>query len=163
MNFEITDVTTSDLVAVLALNESEVPHLGNINIEQMHWFASNATYFRVAKSNEQLAAFLVGLRPGIDYASLNYRWFCDRYEDFAYIDRVAVAAFARRHGLASRLYDDFAASMPDSVKIMTCEVNIRPPNDDSMRFHTRLGFGEVGTQVTENGSKEVALLLRELV
>ncbi len=162
MNFEITDVTTTDLVAVLALNESEVPHLGKVDIEQMHWFASNATYFRVAKSNERLAAFLVGLRPGTDYDSLNYRWFCDRYEDFAYIDRVAVAAFARRHGLASRLYDDFAASMPDSVKIMTCEVNIRPPNDDSMRFHTRLGFGEVGTQVTENGSKEVALLLKEL-
>jgi predicted GNAT superfamily acetyltransferase len=162
MNFEITDVTTTDLVAVLALNESEVPHLGKVNIEQMHWFASNAAYFRVAKSDERLAAFLVGLRPDTDYASLNYRWFCDRYEDFAYIDRVAVAAFARRHGLASRLYDDFAASMPDSVKSMTCEVNVRPPNDDSMRFHTRLGFREVGTQVIENGSKEVALLLREL-
>ena len=162
MNFEITDVTTTDLVAVLALNESEVPNVGKIDIEQMHWFASNATYFRVAKSDGRLAAFLVGLRPGTDYASLNYRWFCDRYEDFAYIDRVAVAAFARRHGLASRLYDDFAASMPDSVKIMTCEVNIRPPNDDSMQFHSQLGFGEVGTQVTENGSKEVALLLKDL-
>ena len=162
MNFEISDVTTTDLVAVLALNESEVPHVGQIDIEQMRWFASNATYFRVAKSNEQLAAFLVGLRPGTDYASLNYRWFCDRYEDFAYIDRVAVAAFARRHGLASRLYDDFAASMPDAVKIMTCEVNIRPPNDESMQFHNRLGFSEVGSQVTENGSKEVALLLKKL-
>ena len=162
MNFEITDVTTTDLVAVLALNESEVPHVGKIDIEQLHWFASNAAYFRVAKSNERLAAFLVGLRPGTDYASLNYGWFCDRYEDFAYVDRVAVAGFARRHGLASRLYDDFATSMPDSVKIMTCEVNVRPPNDDSMRFHTRLGFGEVGSQVTENGSKEVALLLKEL-
>ncbi len=162
MEFEITDVTVADLVAVLALNESEVPHLGAVDIEQMHWFASNAAYFRVAKYHEQLAAFLVGLRPGTDYGSLNYRWFCDRYEEFAYIDRVAVAASARRHGLASRLYDDFAAAMPDSVKIMTCEVNIRPPNDESMRFHTRLGFAEVGTQVTENGSKEVALLLKEL-
>ncbi len=158
MNFEITDVTTTDLVAVLALNESEVPHVGKIDIEKMHWFASNATYFRVAKSNEQLAAFLVGLRPGTDYASLNYRWFCDRSEDFAYIDRVAVAAFARRHGLASRLYDDFAASMPDSVKIMTCEVNIRPPNESSMRFHERYGFSQIGSQATEGGQKEVALM-----
>jgi predicted GNAT superfamily acetyltransferase len=52
--------------------------------------------------------------------------------------------------------------MPNCVKFMACEVNIRPPNDESMRFHTRLGFGEVGTQVTDNGSKEVALLLKEL-
>ena len=162
MDFAITDVTAADLAAVLMLNESEVPHLGTVDIEQLRWFASNATYFRVAKNNQQLAAFLVGLRPGTDYGSLNYRWFCNRYEEFAYVDRVAVAASARRHGLASRLYDDFAAAMPDSVKIMTCEVNIRPPNDESMRFHTRLGFGEVGTQVTDNGSKEVALLLRAL-
>ncbi len=162
MEFEIVDVTTADLVAVLALNESEVPHLGAVDIEQMRWFASNATYFRVAKTRQQLAAFLVGLQPGTDYGSLNYRWFCDRYEEFAYVDRVAVAAFARRHGLASRLYDDFAAAMPGSVNVMTCEVNIRPPNDESMRFHTQLGFGEVGTQVTDNGRKEVALLLKEL-
>ena len=162
MEFEITDVTATELVAVLALNESEVPHLGTVDIEQMHWFASYATYFRVAKTEGQLAAFLVGLRPGTDYGSLNYRWFCDRYEEFAYVDRVAVAPFARRYGLASRLYDDFAAAMPGSVNVMTCEVNIRPPNDESMRFHTRLGFGEVGTQVTDNGSKEVALLLKEL-
>ncbi len=162
MEFVISDVTAADLVAVLALNESEVPHLGTVDIEQMRWFASNATYFRVAKTEQQLAAFLVGLRPGTDYGSLNYRWFCDRYEEFAYIDRVAVAAFARRHGLASRLYDDFAAAMPGSVNVMSCEVNIRPPNDESMRFHTRLGFGEVGTQVTDNGSKEVALLLKDL-
>ncbi len=162
MEFEISDVTAADLVAVLALNESEVPQLGTVDIEQMLWFASNATYFRVAKTEQHLAAFLVGLRPGTDYGSLNYRWFCDRYEEFAYVDRVAVAAFARRHGLASRLYDDFAAAMPGSVNVMTCEVNIRPPNDESMRFHTRLGFGEVGTQVTDNGSKEVALLLKEL-
>ncbi len=162
MEFEISDVTPADLVAVLALNESEVPQLGIVNIEQMRWFASNATYFRAAKTDGQLAAFLVGLRPGTDYGSLNYRWFCDRYEEFAYVDRVAVAAFARRHGLASRLYDDFAAAMPGSVNVMTCEVNIRPPNDESMRFHTRLGFSEVGTLVTDNGSKEVALLLKEL-
>ena len=162
MEFEIIDVTAADLVAVHALNESEVPHLGTVDIEQMRWFASKATYFRVAKTEQQLAAFLVGLRPGTDYGSVNYRWFCDRYEEFAYVDRVAVAIFARRHGLASRLYDDFAAAMRGSVDVMTCEVNIRPPNDESMRFHTRLGFSEVGTQVTDNGSKEVTLLLKEL-
>lgn len=162
MEFQIADVTTSDLVEVHQLNESEVPHLGTVDIEQMRWFASNATYFRVAKANGQLAAFLVGLRPGTRYGSLNYRWFCDRYDEFAYVDRVAVAKPARRHGLASRLYDDFSAAMPDSVRIMTCEVNIRPPNEESMRFHTRLGFREVGTQATENGTKEVAYLLREL-
>jgi len=162
MRFQITDVTTTDLAEVLTLNESEVPHVGTVDIERMHWFAANASYFRVARNNSQLAAFLIGMRPGTSYDSLNYRWFCDRYDDFAYVDRVAVSIMARCHGLASRLYDDFAAEMPDAVRIMTCEVNTRPPNAGSMRFHTRRGFREVGRRASEDGSKEVAMLLKDL-
>lgn len=162
MEFVIADVLATDLDTVLKLNESEVPQLGRVDIEQMHWFAENAPYFRVARCGGLLAAFLVGLRPGTTYKSLNYLWFCDRYDEFAYIDRVAVAAEFRRNGLASRLYDDFADSVPAEVGVLTCEVNIRPPNDESMRFHRRLGFAQVGTQATENGTKEVALLAKTL-
>jgi len=162
MPFQITDVTTTDLAEVHALNQSEVPHVGTVDIERMRWFATNASYFRVARNDGQLAAFLIGLRPGTNYDSLNYRWFCDRYDDFGYVDRIAVSITARRHGLASRLYNDFAAAMPDSVRIMTCEVNTRPPNEESMRFHNRLGFREVGRRASEDGSKEVAMLLMDL-
>ena len=45
---------------------------------------------------------------------------------------------------------------------ITCEVNTRPANPDSMAFHERLGFREVGRQQTEGGAKEVALLAWEL-
>lgn len=162
MDFLITDVEPPLLDKVLALNESEVPHLGKVDIDQITWFAGHASYFRVAMAEDQVAGFMVGLRPGTSYQSPNYRWFCERYEDFAYVDRVAVAINYRRYGLASRLYDDFAASVPASVSVMTCEVNIRPPNEDSMRFHQRLGFREIGTQATENGTKEVALLAKSL-
>jgi len=158
----IEDVSEDDLVDILALNESEVPHVGRVDIERMHWFAENATYFRVARIDRQLGAFLIGLRPGTSYQSVNYRWFCDRYDDFAYVDRIAVAAAGRRRGLASNLYGDFAAAMPLSVTAMTCEVNIFPPNEGSMNFHTRLGFREVGTLSSEDGSKKVALLLKGL-
>jgi predicted GNAT superfamily acetyltransferase len=162
MTFEIGDISTSDLPALLELNESEVPHLGRVNLTQMQWFVANAAYFRVAKSAGDIAAFLIGMRPGTDYQSLNYRWFCNRYQDFAYVDRIAVAADFRRKGLASSLYEDFAASVPESVRFMTCEVNIKPPNAESMRFHSRLGFEQVGTQLTEHGAKEVALLAKPL-
>ena len=162
MQFEITNVATADLDAVLALNQSEVPHVGDVDIDRMYWFAENATYFRVAKSDNQLAAFLIGLRPGTTYNSLNYRWFCDRHDEFAYVDRIAVAAHARRFGLASLLYDDFAAAMPATVTVMTCEVNIEPPNEQSMHFHTRLGFREVGTLTDEASTKKVAMLLKDL-
>ena len=162
MQFEITNVAATDLDAVLELNQSEVPHVSDVDIERMVWFAENATYFRVAKNANRLAAFLIGLRPGTTYDSLNYRWFCDRHDEFAYVDRIAVAPHARRFGLASLLYDDFAAAMPKNVPVMTCEVNIKPPNEQSMRFHTRLGFREVATLTSEDHSKKVALLLKDL-
>jgi len=162
MDYIIRDVIEPDLDTVLILNQSEVPHLGSVDLQKMQWFAANAAYFRVAIAADQLAAYLVGMRPGTSYESPNYRWFCDRYDHFAYVDRVAVAEFARRDGLASRLYEDFAAAMPTSISIMTCEVNIEPPNAGSMRFHERLGFRRVGSEATEDGAKEVAMLVRDL-
>ena len=158
----IRDVRVADLETVLELNQSEVPHVGSIDLERMNWFAEHAHYFRVVESAEKIVAYLIGLRPGTSYSSPNYRWFCDRYNDFAYVDRVAVDPAVRRGGLAGSLYDDFAATLPPTVAIMTCEVNIRPPNDISMRFHQRRGFTQVGTLASADGSKEVALLLKPL-
>jgi len=162
MDFIIRDVAESDIDAVLTLNQSEVPHVGSVDLPKMLWYASHASYFRVVVDGARIAAYLVGFRPGADYESPNYRWFCEHYDDFAYVDRVAVAQFARRHGIASRLYDDFAAFVPASVPLMTCEVNIRPPNISSMTYHERLGFRQVGSQITEGGDKEVAMLAKDL-
>jgi len=162
MDYVIRNVCEADLDAVLRLNQSEVPHVGSIDLERMQWFAANAAYFRVAQNTDGIGAYLIGMRPGTSYDSPNYRWFCERYDEFAYVDRVIVAASARRNGLASRLYEDVADSVPETVGIMTCEVNIRPPNESSMRFHQRLGFEQVGSLASEGGNKEVALLVKEL-
>ena len=94
MDWEICDVEASDLEAVLTLNQTEVPHVGSVDLDKMKWFAANAAYFRTATVDKQLAAYLIGMRPGTAYESLNYRWFCDRYDDFAYVDRIAVASGA---------------------------------------------------------------------
>lgn len=159
---QLFDVDTDELEVVLALNEASVPHVSSISIDDMHWFAINAHYFRVARIDEELAGFLIGLRAGLPYSSPNYGWFCDNYEDFGYVDRVAVTKSARRKGVASALYDDFAQTLAGTVDVMTCEVNIRPPNDSSMRYHELHGFIQVATQETESGTKEVALLEKKL-
>lgn len=161
MKITLRNASAEDLDEVLALNEANVPAVGAVTIEKMHWFCDHAHYFRIAVAEERLAAFLIGLRPGSAYESSNYRWFCDNYDDFAYVDRIAVSAHARRLGLASRLYDDFAAAMTDAG-VMTCEVNTLPPNPTSMRFHERMGFRQVGTIEYEPGAKAVALMERRL-
>ncbi|MGI9248585.1 MAG: GNAT family N-acetyltransferase [Woeseiaceae bacterium] len=159
---KIMAVTADDLDEVLHLNEVSVPHVSRIDLEKMRWFANHAHYFRVVKQEGQLAGFLIGLRAGLPYDSPNYRWFSENYDDFGYVDRVAVAPTAWRLGIASRLYRDFAATLRGSVDVMTCEVNIRPPNESSMRYHEHHGFARVATQETEGGKKEVALMEMKL-
>lgn len=158
----IRDAEPSDIEAILALNEASVPAVTSVSAGTMRWYLENAAYFRVGEHNQALAAFLIGMRAGTEYDSENYRWFCRHYEDFGYIDRVAVSGNARRLGFATRLYDDFRETLPDSVKVMTCEVNLIPPNPDSMQFHTNLGFKQVGSRVIDKDGKKVALLERKL-
>lgn len=162
MNYIIRDVAQEDLDEILKLNEAVVPAVSSIPIEKMQWFAEHAVYFRVATADDRLASFLIGLRPGVAYDSPNYIWFCDHYDEFGYIDRIAVADHARRHGLATKMYDDFKATLPSDISVMTCEVNLRPPNESSMRFHERYGFEQIGSQATEGGAKEVALMALKL-
>lgn len=157
MKVTLRNAAPEDLEAVFSLNEANVPAVGQIGPERIRWFHENAHYFRAAFVDDFLSAFLIGLRPGSSYDSSNYRWFCDNYDDFGYVDRIAVAEKARRLGLARRLYDDFATAMA-KAGVITCEINTLPPNPESMRFHERLGFRQIGSIEHEPGAKEVALM-----
>jgi predicted GNAT superfamily acetyltransferase len=154
---EILRIEQGDYDSVLALNEEFVPHVNLIDTSELQWFIDNAACARVAKIEDRLAGFLIGLRPGLPYASPNYQWFCENYADFAYIDRVIVSTWARRQGVADALYKTFQTSQSDAP-VMTCEINIRPSNEGSMLFHERMGFRQVGSQEIDGGRKEVALM-----
>ena len=159
---QVADVQESDLDDVLALNQASVPHVNSLTMREMRWFAEHAAYFRVVRREGRLAGFLIGLGPGLDYDSPNYRYFCNKHEMFGYVDRVAVAPEAQRLGVGSRLYEDYATTLRGFAPILTCEVNIRPPNEGSLAYHERHGFRRVATQETEGGSKEVALMEKRL-
>lgn len=162
MSIVIRDLSSTDLPVVLAMNESAVPHVNRVDLAQMQKFQAEAAYFRVALADGEPAAFLVGLRPDADYHSPNFRWFCARYPDFAYIDRVAVSEAARRRGLGAALYRDFEAAFAGLCPCLACEVNLRPANEASMQFHRRMGFEQVGSQTIDDGAKEVAMLIKSL-
>jgi len=158
---QISKIRENDYDSVLALNEESVPHVNLIGVAELQWFVDNAACARVARIDDQLAGFLVGLRPGTDYASPNYRWFCENYDDFAYVDRVIVAGWARRRRVAETLYETFGSSQ-SGAPVMTCEINIRPSNEGSMLFHQRMGFRQVSSQEIDGGKKEVALMEKTL-
>ena len=157
MSMQILRIEPKDYDSVLALNKEFVPHVNLIDARELQWFVDHAACARVLKIDDRVAGFLIGLRPGLKYASPNYQWFCDNYDDFAYIDRVVVSTWARRQGVADALYAAFISSQSDAP-VMTCEVNIRPSNEGSMLFHKRMGFHQVSSQEIDDGRKEVALM-----
>ena len=157
---DIRAVRTSDLDAVQAINEGAVPNVNSVSVKTLARFMRTAEYFRVIESETELAGFLVGFGPGADYESENYRWFCRHYDRFTYIDRIAVAPAHQGKGLALRLYRDIEACT--DAPVLTCEVNLSPPNPRSLEFHRRFGFRQLDTQQTEGGAKTVSLMAKSL-
>lgn len=123
-----------------------------------------AVYHRVIEMNPRgVVGFLLALREGADYHSVNYLWFTERYPEFLYIDRVVVAALHRGNRLGKLLYDDlFNFAREKRIAAVTCEFDIEPPNEASRRFHSRYGFREGGKQWVAGGKKQVSLQLAEI-
>jgi predicted GNAT superfamily acetyltransferase len=84
------------------------------------------------------------------------------YEQFVYLDRIAVLPEFRRYGIGRRFYTALVDEYTGRWPLLTCEVNTRPRNDTSLSFHHSIGFREVGQQDTDGGSKTVSLLALRL-
>lgn len=162
MTVALRAVSLDDLALLRLLNEAAIPHVNSIGLAEMDWFRVNSPYFRVAQRDGSPIAFLIALTPGLKYDSPNYLWFQERRERFIYIDRIVVGEMARGSGVGGRLYQDLAEFAAPFADLLTCEVNVRPPNPGSIGFHERMGFREVGRQKTEGGQKEVVLMERAL-
>ena len=153
----------ADFPAILALNAESVHFLSPLDAPRLQHLHAQAAYHRVVEIDGVVAAFLLALREGADYASPNYRWFAQRYREFLYIDRIVVSTMQQGQGLGALLYEDlFAFARTSGVTRMTCEFDLEPPNPASARFHARFGFREVGTQRLAGGRKQVSLQARTL-
>jgi len=107
-------------------------------------------------------AFVIAFDQDADYDSPNFLWFRDRYERFAYVDRVVVADTAHGKGLGRALYEKlFAAAKAAGYPCVTAEVNTNPPNPGSLSFHAKMGFEPVG-EVTFSPGKSVRYFARTL-
>ncbi|HIG44098.1 MAG TPA: GNAT family N-acetyltransferase [Gammaproteobacteria bacterium] len=162
--FRFEDITRDDFPALVTLNDSCVPYVNSIGLIDLENFSDQARcFFKVCDQDANLAGFVIALRPGESYQSVNYRWFVDKYDSFLYIDRIMVHLSFRRKGIATLIYERLESIARDSlVPRLCCEVNLVPPNPESLRLHREIGFESVGTQATERGSKEVVLLVKPL-
>lgn len=152
---ELRPYGPADLVQVHAINQAEVPAVGDETAEALGHIADESVIALVAAEDDTIAGFCLVLAPGADYGSGNYRWFSDRYDDFVYLDRVAIAPAFQRRGIGRAMYAEverLAAERCPAASRFTLEVNLRPRNDRSLAFHTALGFAEVGRRETGYGT-----------
>jgi len=136
----------SDLETLHAINVASEPGVGAVSRDDLSKIIAGGICHVAANDADAPLGFLLTLGPGADYASKNYKWFDERYEDYIYVDRIALAPDTRGQGIGTRLYEHAFKAFTNAALLIGCEVNTAPPNPASLRFHKRLGFEEVGTQ-----------------
>ena len=159
---EISKVDQSELPFIGEINEEAIPAVNSVSDEEFIWFHKNSIYFKKVTLNKTIAGFLLVLPMNISYKSLNYGWFSERYNNFAYIDRIAVKEEFKNSGIGTLLYKDLEKSLSKEIKMIACEYNIKPLNKISENFHQKMAYKNVGTQLTENNTKQVSLMVKEI-
>jgi len=145
---------------LLALNNRHAQALSWLTEERLIALVGDAF---VARRIGDVAAFILAFDQDASYDGENFLWFKARYQRFVYVDRVVVAESARGRGYATRLYRDlFATAARCDHKLIACEVNADPPNQESDAFHAGFGFEQVGAASLRSGEKTVRYLLLDL-
>ncbi|MEI8237990.1 MAG: GNAT family N-acetyltransferase [Actinomycetota bacterium] len=154
----IRPFASHDVPDVLALNNANVPEVNELDAGEVGRLTQLADAALVAEVDGEFAGFCWVLGPGQPYDSLNYNWFSRQYDDFVYLDRIAVASTYRRYGIGRAFYSELIHRFTGVRPLILCEVNVRPHNEPSLKFHRSIGFREVGQQDTDGGAKTVSLL-----
>ena len=158
----IRPAMVDDFTVIESLNHSVVNLTSPMDAERIQQLHAMSSYHRVIVQDSQLMAFLLVLGPDCDYDSVNYQWFDQHYENFAYIDRIVVRDGSRGRGLGTLLYENlFAWAISQQIGNIVCEYNVEPLNEASRKFHDVLGFQEVSLKRIGQ-AKRVSMQLRVL-
>ena len=162
MNYKIKTVDESDFDYIISLNQKTIPEVSSTDLKGMSYFLNNASYFKIIMENNHPVGFCIGLMPDEEYSSENYIWINKRYNSFVYVDRIIIDKHYRNKGIGSYFYNHLVKKFFGKVENVICEVNIKPYNKQSINFHKKYGFIEIGQQLTENSNKRVCYMLYEI-
>ena len=162
MSIVVRDVREHELDSVLALNNAAGPAILPLDAARLRHFFDTAEYFRVAERDGAIAGFLIGVSSHADHDSSNFRWFCERYPNFFYIDRIVVASRRRGGGVGRAFYADAQSYAELRYPQMACEVFLEGSNDPALLFHGSFGFHEVGQHVMDEADVRAAMLMKPL-
>ena len=152
--------SSSDLEEIWVINQENIPEVGSVqDIERLKKLIDWSSHVIVVR-DEEIAGFILLMREGKDYDSLNYDFFNSKDYPFLYVDRIAIKEGHRRKGLGRMIYEKTINLSQELNVITCCEVNTIPKNGPSLAFHDSFGFQEVGTKDYEDHS--VVYLTRSL-
>lgn len=162
VHLRIRPAHPDDWPNVLAINRDCVPGVSRLDVTELARLSEKASYFRVAEERDRILGYCLAFAPTDDYDGEEFLWFRQRNPRVLYIDQIAIAESARRRRIGSNLYEDavtFATNF--GFGGLACEVNLKPPNPPSLRFHEQAGFGAVARLKTADG-RAVSLQLLDL-
>ena len=148
MIFTISPTVSAHLPTIVKINQEALPAVSSVTLKDMEHFLSTVDYFRTLQLDDTIAGFLIALTPGKDYHSPNYQWFEKKYNSFMYVDRIVIDRAYQSNGFGWAFYNNLREFTEGRSPRITCEVNLRPPNEGSIIFHEKYGFRQVGKQET---------------
>jgi len=134
----IGPVLKSHYAKILRMNQEFVHWLSPLDHGELTDLLNLAQY---KKQINDADGVLIGYAHDVEYDHKNLKWLRARFDSFYYIDRIILGAAAQGKGYGRQLYADFEAqAQRRGLPRLVCEVNTRPNNPGSHKFHERLGF-----------------------
>jgi len=138
---KIRTAKSDDLDELVRINNHEAKWVGAIDREFFEKYLE-IPFFNVAEENGNILAFMMAMDQSTDYDSENFLWFRDRIKRFYYVDRIVTNSSNKRKGIGKALYRNLIerrGGLP-----VVAEVAVEPVNSESIEFHEKFNFKEIG-------------------
>lgn len=147
---------------VLRLNKENCDVLIPMDDEELRFLCDNAELFDIAYVDDVPAGYIFALREGIEeHEYKSYKWFCENYSRFLYVDQVVIDEKYWGKGLGTCLYQKvFERANKTGVEIIA--VAITADNEASLNFHAKMGFQNVGEQLIRGGTASIYQQIKEV-
>ena len=155
MQIEIRSISRNEsfeyLDLIYALNQKNTPEVGSLTSEDhLKKLLSQSDILLCAFNQSSIIGFMVCMFEDSRYQSENYLFFSNQLSQFIYIDRIAIDPPFRQKGLGTKFYSELVRIRGDR-SVICCEVNSKPYNEPSIRFHKKNEFEPCGEKEFEDG------------
>ena len=160
---QIKDVQASDFSDIKRLNDDFVHFTSPMSLDRILELDELSFYHRVICDEQKVLGFLLVMANDSCYNSEYYRWFAQRFSNFAYIDRIVIDRSTQGKKLGQKLYLDlFDFAHHKGIEVACCEYNLLPKNPISAQFHAQFGFTQIDQLTSNDGKKVLSMQVKKI-